>query len=395
MTTVPGLEYVVTTSSSCTVVDDATGKELVTAYAGRQEVFQAIGDSVTLSDPDATVKARKRPFENAPGALSLTGGSELPAGYTRLAYIQGTGQQYINTQATGNETSEVLCTFERTTAAGKSVYCCGASGALLCLFVWGDRLDSLRFDWLTSQRTYPDTYPGGMVTTVQSARGVTLNGKKIVEPFPEGAFQAKNIRLFTIDSTSASFTADNVRMSRWALTNGGQPVRDMVAVIAPDGSTGMYDIVTRALYKSARGGNFVGGVSSVGQLTALINRLPANGGELKLSLPAEANTPEVAEMLQACHDTKGWTITVHEYRAAAAATYSRRRVREVVWCRRATEANGTFVDGTGKRWNIERCAAIFGRLGNDPSAYGYAPFESVAAAVAEWQLEFVQDDIEG
>lgn len=385
-TTVRGYVYTVTSPNGGTVTD-AEGKLNKTVDAGDQVTVQAPSDSLTCSDDDAVIY--KANFKAPLLALRLLGQgtNSLPAGYTRLSYIQGTGQQYINTNATGNETSEVLCTFERTTTAGKSVYCSGASNNLLCLFVWGDRMDSLRFDWLTSQRTYPDTYPGGMVTTVQSARGVTLNGQPIVGAFPEGAFTAKNIRLFTIDSTSASFTADNVRLARWALTNGGQPVRDMVAVIDPAGIPGMYDRVTQTLFKSARGGNFVAGVGTVAQLTNLLRNLPATGGTLTLSLPAEATTPEVAEALQACHDSKGWTITVHEYRPAPAATSSLRRVRSVVWCSPSPCELGCYVDKFGTRWQIERCAAIFGRLGNDPTAYGYSPYDSVEQAAEVWELQ--------
>ena len=78
---------------------------------------------------------------------------------------------------------------------------------------------------------------------------------------------------------------------------------------------------------------------------------------------------------------------MHEYRPAAAATYSLRRVRNVVWCRRELSDLGPYVDATGTRWQIDRCAAIFGRLGNDPTAYGYTPFNSFDEAAAHWELQ--------
>ena len=148
----------------------------------------------------------------------------------------------------------------------------------------------------------------------------------------------------------------------------------------------MFDLVTREPFRNAGSGQFVAGVGTLAQLSTLLQRLPVTGGTLTLSLPAEANTPEVADMLQACHDTKGWTLTVYEYRPAATATYSLRRVRSVVWCRREQGTNGGFIDETGARWQIDRCAAIFGRLGNDPTAYGYEPFDSVEHAAEEWGL---------
>ncbi len=315
----------------------------------------------------------------------------LPPDYTRLAFLQSTGAQYINTKATGNETSEVLCTFERTTAAGKCVYGSGASNNLLCMFVWGDRMDALRFDWIAHQKTYPGTYPGGMVTTVQSARGVTLNGKQIVEPFPEGTLVANDIILFSHKAASNAFIADNVRMARWALKNGGRPVRDMIPALDPTGTPRMYDLVTRTAYKNNGSGQFVAGVGTMAQLATLLRALPATGGTLTLSLPAEANTPEVAATLQQCHDAKGWSITVHEYRVAATATYSLRRVREVVWCRKVQSEHGSYTDPTDTRWQVERCAAIFGEHGNAPTAYGYEPFDSVEQATEYWGLSPIEN----
>lgn len=163
-------------------------------------------------------------------------------------------------------------------------------------------------------------------------------------------------------------------------------LRQYVPALDPAGTPCMFDLVSKQPFKNVGSGQFVAGIGTVAQLTILLRNLPATGGALTLSLPAEANTPEVAEALQACHDTKGWTLTVHEYRPAAAATYSLRRVREVVWCRCEQTEHGSYVDSAGTRWQVERCAAIFGALGQNPTAYGYEPFDSVDAATAYWEI---------
>lgn len=373
--TIAGNYYTITSKSGCTVTD-STGTLSMTVDAGGQLTVQAPSDKLVYDDEQAIVF--KANFNHAALALRLLGGGDkLPAGYTRVAFIQGAGQQYINTNATGNETSEVLCTFERTTTAGKSVYCSGASNNLLCLFVWGDRMDSLRFDWLNSQRTYPDTYPGGMVTTVQSARGVTLNGNQIVEAFPEGSFTAKNIRLFTIDSTATSFTADNVRMARWALKNAGQPVRDMVAVIDPTGVTGMYDLVGETFYKTARGSNFIAGMT-LAQARNL-GKLPA-GTTLTVSLPVgyDSDAGVVAALTEA--EANGCVLTIQTYEVASAATtFALRRV----WVRKVQDENGSYVAADGKRWQIDWCVDV---IGADPETLGYERFRSVDAATEYWGL---------
>lgn len=325
---------------------------------------------------------------NIPNQLCPLGTKgNLPPGYTRLAFLQGTGTQYINTGAAGNENSEVLCTFERTTAEGKCVYAVpDATTSMNNLFVWGNAMEYLRYDWGARYYGGNNAYPGGMVTLMQSPGGVTVNGVQVLGPFPEESFRISNFLLFSHKASATVFMANNVRMARWALKTDGQPVRNMVAALDPTGTPCMYDRVTRTAYMRSGSGQFIAGVGTVAQLTTLLRRLPATGGELTLSLPAEANTPEVAEALQACHDTKGWTLTVHEYRPAAVATYSLRRVRSVVWCRCEQTEHGSYVAEDGTRWQIDRCAAIFGALGQNPIAYGYEPFDCEEAAVAEWGL---------
>lgn len=163
-----------------------------------------------------------------------------------------------------------------------------------------------------------------------------------------------------------------------------------VPAIDNAGKPCLYDTILKTPLYNTTSTPFIVGLTSA-QLSTLIKRLPATGGSLTLSLPAEANTPEVADMLQQCHDIKGWTLTVYEYRPAAVATYSLRRVREVVWCRKAQAEHGSYRDDAGTRWQVERCAAIFGTLGNAPAAYGYAPFDSVEQAAEQWQLVPYED----
>ena len=162
--------------------------------------------------------------------------------------------------------------------------------------------------------------------------------------------------------------------------------RNLVPYLAPNGEPCLYDTISKRAFKNSGTGSFIAGVGTVAQLSTLLSHLPATGGALTLSLPAEANTPEVADMLQACHDTKGWTLTVHEYRPAAAATYSLRRVRDCVWCRKIQSPHGNYTDSAGTCWLVECCVAIFGPLGQAPSAYGYEPFDSEKTAVEEWRL---------
>lgn len=87
MNVTPRKWYVVTTDSEC-VVTDANGKVLCTATAGEQKLFYATTPVVTLSDETATVGEAN--FKPAAFELGLLGGGTngLPAGYTRVEYIE-------------------------------------------------------------------------------------------------------------------------------------------------------------------------------------------------------------------------------------------------------------------------------------------------------------------
>lgn len=173
----------------------------------------------------------------------------------------------------------------------------------------------------------------------------------------------------------------------WKFYINGKLQNDLRPALDASGTPCMYDLVNSTPFYNVGRVPFVAGVETIQHLRRVLDNLPTTGGKLSLSLPAEANTSEIADMLTTASAEKGWTLTVHEYRTTAATTYSLRRVRQVVWCRKQAAEYGCYVDSTGIRWQVERCAAIFGEHGNDPAAYGYAPFDSVEQAAKEWGLE--------
>jgi hypothetical protein len=153
----------------------------------------------------------------------------------------------------------------------------------------------------------------------------------------------------------------------------------LVPAVDANGAPVMFDVLTRQAYKNTGTGAFVVGVADLKQLRQLVKNLPANGGSLQLSLPPEGGSPEASELLESAA-ARGWTLSVSEVRPAAVATYSLRRVRPVLWCRAIPDTLGNYINDTGQRVRLESCVAIFGPLGSDPFAYGYAPYDSLEHA---------------
>ena len=391
-TTVKGYVYTVTSPNGGTVTD-AEGKLNKTVDAGDQVTVTAPSDSLTCDDDDAVIC--KANFKCPLLALRMLGQGEnaLPPGYTRLEFLASDG---VAAMALPFESKNKSFVCEHTLGMPKATSGLYVYGGTSVSDGYGIRyhanLQGLSFTG--SDRIGNGTFLRGekykilwKVTRNEAGNfifGLEYNGevlKKITQLYNQ---YWENV-YYVFGSTNYE-TRIGGATYELTISIEGKLTYHVVPAIDPTGEPCMFDRVSKQPFRNSGSGSFIAGVGTVAQLTTLLRRLPATGGALTLSLPAEANTPEVAEQLQACHDTKGWTLTVHEYRPAAAATYSLRRVREVVWCRREQSDLGSYVDSTGTRWQIDRCAAIFGALGQDPAAYCYTPFDSVEQAVEFWGL---------
>lgn len=322
----------------------------------------------------------------------------MPLGYTPLEFLQSTGGQQINTgrQATDQTCIEVkyadtnisnwtplVCTLN-SYSQGYAVLATGTTSAG----------NGPRFDYGNHPLSLPgmDIRRGRHIMRKEGARNF-IDGVEVKANNSMPASTWTELCLLYFAAMAAYTQCKLYSYKKWEL---GEPVQQhFVPALDPSGTPCMFDLVSKQPFKNVGSGQFVAGIGTVAQLTILLRNLPATGGALTISLPAEANTPEVADMLQACHDTQGWALTVHEYRTAAAATYSLRRVRSVVWCRCEQAEYGSYVADDGTRWQIERCAAIFGAKGQHPADYGYTPFDSVEDAAEQWNLTpYIEPEME-
>lgn len=175
----------------------------------------------------------------------------------------------------------------------------------------------------------------------------------------------------------------------WKFYLNGKLKNYLLPALDPRGAACMFDIVSGTTFYNLGSIPFIVGIKDVAQLRAALRSLPdltgRDMGTLTLSIPAEANIPEMQELLDTTEVHKNWELTIQE-RAAEVATYSLRRVRKVVWVRKLSVENGSYVDASGLRWQTEWCSAIYSPLGNDPTLHGYEPFDSVEQAVEAWCL---------
>lgn len=178
--------------------------------------------------------------------------------------------------------------------------------------------------------------------------------------------------------------AFNGSLYRFTVSQGSQKVRDYIPALSVTGEPVLYDTVKkRHLINSTD-------ILPVPAFTLTqarqLGKLEANGRTLTIALPVGYEEDEKVQEAISAAMSKGWEILVQTYTAAAAATYSLRRVRKVVWVRKLSAENGSYVDASGLRWQTEWCSAIYSPRGNDPTLHGYEPFDSVEQAVEAWGL---------
>ena len=176
------------------------------------------------------------------------------------------------------------------------------------------------------------------------------------------------------------------RLYRLAISEGSAIVRDFVPALTTDGAPVLFDMTRNSAPLVNTGTTAPVPGFTLAQARQL-GKLSGTGHEMTISLPVGYEQDEKVQAALSAAAAKGWVLPVQTYTAAAAATYSLRRVRSVVWCRRMQLAEGSYVDEGGQRWQIEWCSAIFSEHGNDPTAYGYIPFDSEEAAAEYWQLQ--------
>lgn len=409
--------YCVTSKNGGTLTD-ATGTLSEPIEAGKQLHVTAPSDMLLIDDEEAILRPAN--FNKARLALRMLGAGEIwPADYTRLLFIQNTGKQYVNTGWKATPDTGCRIEVQAETSSAFSIPCGEGEG-----FV--PLMTTRRIvGYATTATQYP-LLDGTVVTgaTAAEASGMECvnEGRITVELnfFGSGRWRyrdagnAIDVPVVGLKSTANPLylTARNYRNQnqsgtyfyfwsspfyRAAFTEGRTLTHDYRPALNSSGRPCLLDVVTgEAVYNSGTG-EYIVGVATVAALAQLLKRLPAGeGGSLTLSLPADANTPEVAEQLQACQEQTGMTLTVYEYRPAAVTTYALRRVRQAVWCRMAENTDGSYVSDGGERFEIDRCAAIYGPLGSDPTAYGYEPFDSVEDAAAWFGLtpyEYHEEEI--
>lgn len=379
--TIAGNYYTITSKSGCSVTD-ATGTLSMTVDAGGQLTVQAPSDKLVYDDEQAIIF--KANFKQAALALGLLGGgkNDLPAGYTRLEFLESTGTQRIKTDIIPSASDGCELVYSQEIINDDAVHLCfGGNNTPNIVWQYGERGSRhADFCWMfigTVGYAVGGYLAKGKKRTLRiAADDITLDGTAMRLGSASSTTNVSSIKPIHIFGSGTTFT--KCKVWRFRFYNGNAQ-HEFIPALDPTSTPCLYDMVTRKPFYNSGSGSFIVGFT-LAQAAQLGRKLPSTGASLTVSLPEGYDSNEAVVNSLAQAEAKGWVLTIQTYAAeTAAATYSLRRV----WVRRQQDGNGTYVDADGSRWNVDWCVDI---IGADPESLGYERFRSVDAAVGYWEL---------
>ena len=192
------------------------------------------------------------------GSVHTTPGKVLPAGYTKLQYIQSTGTQYVNTGVKPNQDARVVLNVYASPATTASWLFGARNGNTDRTFGLLSYNSQYRSDYNNSTEEYSTVTPSGKFT-VDKDKNVTKFNGTIGVTAKYGAFQCTYpMFLFANNNAGTAAGFGSFKLYVCQLYNNGTLVRDFQPCIDASGAVGLYDFVGKQFYGNAGTGAFTG-----------------------------------------------------------------------------------------------------------------------------------------
>lgn len=186
----------------------------------------------------------------------LTKPSGLPSGYAKLAYIQSSGTQYIDTGVVPTANTRLDLSFIPNAEGQSDNAMFGASwsndGFLLTAYKGNVRFHSKGYYIDLAKNT------SNLNTMSCSPTSVTINGVTHKMTGTGTDTQAHTIYLFWVGDESSPNNKGYYKLYSCQIYDNGTLVRDYVPCIDSNGNVGLYDIVNKKFYGNEGTGVFIG-----------------------------------------------------------------------------------------------------------------------------------------
>lgn len=184
----------------------------------------------------------------------------LPSGYTRLAYIQSSGTQWIDTGFKPNQNTRIKmdCNVIGFNAVDAFLFGARISSGNTAFCLAADDANTQWFALYGNAVLNPTGTCTGKHSIDFNQNVLTLDGENFT--FEKATFQSSyNLLLFaTITNGSVDSQRGKMAVYSCQLYDNGNLIRDFIPCINGSGAVGLYDLVGRQFYGNAGTGVFTG-----------------------------------------------------------------------------------------------------------------------------------------
>lgn len=194
----------------------------------------------------------------AGGKVGMTAPTPLPAGYSRLEYIQSSGTQHINTAFTPNNNTRVVMDvqFLSTPSATSSLFGARASASSKNYsLLWAS--SKLRSDYNTQYSQTWSVAATNRRVIDKNKETTTIDGTS--QSYTNASFQAPcTLTLLASNNNGTVQWKSSVKLYSCQIYDNGILVRDFVPCLSDADGIGLYDMVEGKFYGNAGTGAFTG-----------------------------------------------------------------------------------------------------------------------------------------
>ncbi len=181
----------------------------------------------------------------------------VPDGYTRLEYIGFAGTQYISTDFTPNQNTEIRAKYMLTSATTSSwIYGSGTNNPRITGYFSSSGSGNQRFGNSALSRSLPVNQ---INISVQNKNGHTLNGIFIAYPTVADFTSSGKFLIGAVSSTSTSTSRFKGRMYSLSIYDNGVLKFNFIPAKNQSNVVGMYDTVSKTFFTNAGSGTFTAG----------------------------------------------------------------------------------------------------------------------------------------
>ena len=184
--------------------------------------------------------------------------ASLPSGYTKLAYIQSSGTQYVDTGFVPNQDTRIIYDCERLSTASAEHFFGVRTGTsakeAFCFYIYNS---GWRYAYNNNLAVGNDPSTGRYVFDANK-NVMTINGSLTLKSTYAKFKASATATLFSMRSVNSGISYGSHKLFSCQIYDNGNLIRDFVPCVNASGAVGLYDLVGRKFYGNAGTGVFTG-----------------------------------------------------------------------------------------------------------------------------------------